>query len=152
MAGFAGAAVWVPFHAAWALIVGDVMPLVVSDVSQRFTKANAHAVARVPNVAGITLLHVAGAFALVSIPVVAVVDAVLDGTNESAARGVKRVDNTILGVRSLEGALAFASGGIEVVAFFSACLVRVDNERATLHVPALTSRSGSGRLDASAQA
>lgn len=44
MARFAGAAVWVPFHAAWALIGRGVMPLVVSDVSQRFTQANALAV------------------------------------------------------------------------------------------------------------
>lgn len=150
MAGFAGAAVWVPFHAAWALIGGGVMPLVVSDVSQRFTKANAHAAVRVPNVAAITLLDVAGAFALVSVPVVAVVDAVLDGTNEGAARGVERVNNAIFGVRWLEGALAFASGGIVVVAFFSAFLARYKS--ALLHVPSLTNRSGSGRRDASAKA
>lgn len=87
---------------------------------------------------------------MVGVPVVAVVDAVLDGTNEGAARGVERVDNAILGVRRLEGALAFASGGVVVVAFFSAFLARYKS--ALLHIPSLTIRGGGGGWDASAKA
>lgn len=109
----------------------------VDSEDQRNTEAPAHAILAVPEVVDLALLDVAGAFALLSVPVVAVIDAGLGSANPFAGLKVPGVNDTsgTISVRSSEG----ADTGFE---FFIPVVVGVlagvaDSELAVVHIPVL---------------
>lgn len=96
----------------------------------------------------LAFLDVASTFALVSVPVVRVINAVLDGADKAASGGVERVNNAVFGVWRLESADAFTNGCVVVVAFLLA--LSAGNEVAQFHVPGLAFRSWACGWDAAA--
>ena len=98
-------------------------------------EALAHALAVGPHVVNFASLGVAGALALLGIPVVGVIDASLRGADPVAALGVPGVHNTsgAVSVGSLEGADAGLSFLIPVVVGVLADVA--DSEFAVVHVP-----------------
>jgi hypothetical protein len=124
------------------------LPLVVSNVLDWFSKTAARARSVVPNIVMLAFLDVASTFALVSVPVVRVINAVLDGADKAASGGVERVNNAVLCVWRLESADASASVCVVVVAFLLA--LSAGNEVAQFHVPGLAIGSWACGWDAAA--
>ena len=137
------AAKLVPVETAWAFVDDVGVAKGISLLMWRNAGAVTSASYMVPFVAWEALLAVAGALALVVVPVVSVIEAFLRSTNVCAEDSIESVENTVLGVRSLECAEALTEFCVEVVAFI-AFLFGIDNVSATFHVPALTCGSGGG--------
>ena len=102
--------------------------------------ADAHASFVIPFEVSFTILDVASAFALVVIPVVRVVEALLSSTLEVADVRVESHNDSIDSVRCLELAQTTSSLLIEIEAVIALLAV---NESASNHVPNLTIGSGS---------
>ena len=145
LANLALAAFLVPDSTARALVgdnslTGQGVDLVDGGNAQ----ALAHALLVVPHVVNFASLGVAGALALLGIPVVGVIDASLRGADPVAALGVPGVHNTSLAVSvgSLEGADAGLSLLIPVVVGVLADVA--DSEFAVVHVPVSAGGGHSG--------
>lgn len=111
----------------------------VGDGEKRNSEALATALCEVPSEVDLAFLDVAGALAILRVPVVGVIEASLGSADPQAVYEVPGVDNAgcVISPVRFHGTDAFTKFGVKVVIGIFAGVT--DSEFASVHVPVLTS-------------